>query len=367
MNIRLIIVIYFLLIPTSLFAWIADLGEPYPVFTPDGKKIIYTFDGSHGYFETYSVLINSVYENGYAWRNLTRHEYGSSDEWYRKLADLTLSSDGKTISYVMEFHDSYSELFVADVNGFDEYVLESGESIISSPAFSPDGSKVVYMSTGGGNTSLCIKDINGMNKYVLAEAIDAGLAFAEDGERIIFGAERKDRVGIFEINPDGTGEKLLSELTANPVKIVMSPDGEKLAVVAVSDYGDSDIYVLNVDGTGLTELVGEGTDDFDPVFTPDGEKVVYVSAARYEIDDYEDLPPDKLYIVNIDGSGAKRITDNEHGELHPAISPDGTKICYLGYNICWSTECARKEHELHIMNLDGSEERVIVPFGFQEI
>jgi hypothetical protein len=113
--------------------------------------------------------------------------------------------------------------------------------------------------------------------------------------------------GIYVMNPDGSGQTLVS---ANDSKPSWSPDGTRLAVV-----GSNGIDVINADGSGRTHLTDAG---FDPEWSPNGDKIAFGSSRD------GGLP--QLYVMNADGSNQTRITSNDDWDQEPTWSPDGTKI-----------------------------------------
>jgi 6-phosphogluconolactonase (cycloisomerase 2 family) len=103
------------------------------------------------------------------------------------------------------------------------------------------------------------------------------------------------------------------------------------------DNGNNEIYIMNADGTGQTRLTNNPTADDYPSFSPDGSKIIFASNrdGNWEI-----------YIMNIDGSGQTRLTNTPEFDEYPCFSPDGTKIAFT------STHGAN--YEIYIMNADGT-------------
>src|SRR2546426_407431 len=83
--------------------------------------------------------------------------------------------------------------------------------------------------------------------------------------------------------------------------------------------GNEEIYVINPDGTGETRLTNNPASDFSPTWSPDGTKIAFVSFR----DGFS-----AIYIMNADGTGQTRITNNPEGDSEPDWSPNGTKIAF---------------------------------------
>ena len=100
--------------------------------------------------------------------------------------------------------------------------------------------------------------------------------------------------------------------------------------------GDFEIYVIDPDGGGLTRLTDNETDDLSPTWSPDGERLAFVS--------YRDGNAE-IYTSNEDGGSQTRLTNNPAADLDPAWSPDGTRIAF--------TSGRDNTDEVYVMNADG--------------
>jgi Tol biopolymer transport system component len=97
--------------------------------------------------------------------------------------------------------------------------------------------------------------------------------------------------------------------------------------IAYSSYegtfpkGDFEIYTINPDGSGKRRLTNNDTDEFDVSYSPDGKRIVYAG---------QDGPKGDLeiYTINARGGGKSRVTNNDVDEEWPAYSPSGKRIAY---------------------------------------
>ncbi len=122
-----------------------------------------------------------------------------------------------------------------------------------------------------------------------------------------------------------------------------SSDGFRIAFSANFD-GDDEIYLINADGTGLVKLTDNTASDRDPAWSPNGLTVVFASdrdgAGQYE-----------LYSVEPNAANLTRLTDSAGSNLDPAWSPDSRFIVFVSDR--------DRDADLYIMNADGTNERLL--------
>ncbi len=159
------------------------------------------------------------------------------------------------------------------------------------PRTSPAGDQVVYESNADGNLELYLLDLAGLNLAQLTpahvepkritynETDDGSPAFFPDGQRIVFVSSRNEVNQLYTIEIDGQNEKpiLIPNATRydcyNPT---VSPDGKTIAYVSARD-GDMEIYLIDADGKNERRITGDIGVSIQPAFSPDGRYLVYVS------------------------------------------------------------------------------------------
>ncbi len=203
-----------------------------------------------------------------------------------KIADLIyekLTGDqgvfATRITYVVKRGNRY-ELQVADADGYGaQTILASNEPIIS-PAWSPDGLQLAYVSF-----------------------------------------ERKKPVVYVQSLTTGA-RRAVANFSGSNSAPAWSPDGRQLAVTLTKD-GGSQIYLINADGSGLTRLTNSSAIDTEPHFSPDGRQLLFTS-------DRGGGP--QIYRVAVSGGPPERLTFEGSYNTTPRYSPDGKSFTFIQRN-----------------------------------
>lgn len=104
---------------------------------------------------------------------------------------------------------------------------------------------------------------------------------------------------------------------------------------------NAEIYMMNADGSGLTRLTNNHLWDNEPTVSPDGKRIAFIESPA---------APNhaQIYAMNIDGSDVIRLTDNQATDDLPIFSPDGTQIVFFSDR--------DGNSEIYVMNADGSDQ-----------
>src|SRR4030066_1239156 len=124
------------------------------------------------------------------------------------------------------------------------------------------------------------------------------------------------------MNSDGSNVKVLSIRPDTDEGFpTWAPDGLQIAFTSRMD-GNNEIYIMNVDGTSVKRLTDNPADDFGPAWSPDGDLIAFVS------DRDNTAGVNNLYVMHADGSDVVRLTDGSEIDYGPAWAPDGSLIAF---------------------------------------
>jgi len=220
------------------------------------------------------------------------------------------------------------------------------------PTWSPDGSQIAFRSQRDGNDEIYIMNSDGTCQINLTNnpADDWSPAWSPHGTKIAFAHffEGNSFSDIAVINTDGSGlQRLTSSHGEYPA---WSPDGTRIAF-ASARAGNYEIYVMNADGTAQTRLTNDPAYDMSPVWSPDGTQIAFdTQRDAFPPQEVGIGPEFEIHVINTDGSGDTRLTDNLQEDRFPAWAPEN--------RIAFSRNGA-----LFIMNADGSDQIQLLDSG----
>lgn len=144
-------------------------------------------------------------------------------------------------------------------------------------------------------------------------------SWSKSGREILFTSYIRHNPNLYSINASGSGTpKLISGERGLNTGGMMSPDGSKIALTLSRD-GNSEIYVMNADGTGLKRLTNEWAIDSSPSWSPDSKQIAFVSARWGD---------PHIFLMNADGSNVRRLTERGTYNQTPDWSPRGDLIAF---------------------------------------
>jgi Tol biopolymer transport system component len=173
-------------------------------------------------------------------------------------------------------------------------------------------------------------------------------------QRILFTSNRDGNDEVYSVNPDGTGAARLTNADGSDQFAVWSPDGKQIAFVSIRDNPLGEIYLMNADGTGVVRLTNSAGKSDAPSWSKDGKQIVFSStrdAANPATLNVEDV---ELYIMNVDGTGVRRLTNNTAADGSPAWSPDGRQIAFFSRRDHPLSPLLLKQTDLYVMDVDGT-------------
>ncbi len=238
-------------------------------WSPDGKTLLFTriHEGKM------ALWLMPAEKGGEMKRLLPSHTEPHFDGHFAK--------DSKRIVYVydkLEGTDGKLRINVCAADGTDDQILVPHKSFEESPRFSPDGKKVLWVSTRDKNPDLYTVDAEGKNEKRLTNdpAYDLHPAWSPDGKFIAFASGRSGKQKIHLMLADGTDVKKLTDGEFLDAWPAWRPDGKHIAF-ASNRGGNSDIWLMTNEGKELRNLTEHKAQDTSPAWHPEGKKLAFVS------------------------------------------------------------------------------------------
>lgn len=203
--------------------------------------------------------------------------------------------------------------------------------------------RMAYVTKQAGRFELQIADIDGQNPQTALVSREPIISpsWSPDGSRIAY-VSFESRKPVIYVHNIATGQRVpVANFKGSNSAPAWSPDGKQLAVVLSRDSLQQ-IYLINADGSGLRRLTQSSGIDTDPTFTQDGRFVYFTS-------DRGGSP--QVYRLPLASGEPTRVTFRGDYNVRARVSPDGTQLAYI----------TRREgaYRLAIFDLSSNAERLL--------
>ena len=224
------------------------------------------------------------------------------------------SPDGRKLAYV-SFERGNSTIYVQETSTGAREVLASFKGINGAPAFSPDGRRMALTLSKSGNPEIYIMDLGSkaLTQITHHFGIDTEAVWTPDGQNLVFTSDRAGKPQVYQVSASGGEPVRLSFAGESNAKATVSFDGKKIAMAqgAGSNYR---IAVLDrsFGGAGRWQTLSPGNLDESPSFAPNASMLLYATKEGRK---------GVLYAVSADGRVRLRSTVSDGDVREPAWSP----------------------------------------------
>jgi TolB protein len=252
------------------------------------------------------------------------------------------SPDGSRIAFLS---GSFGEgsLLVIDADGSGESHVTDLEAL--APAWSPDGTTLAFEAVEGGIYTV------GADGSGLTEVVDDGHGptWSPDGDRIAYFADLGGNVDVFVTDATGADRTRLTRDPAEDVSSAWSPDGDRIAFVS-ERHGNADLFVIDADGSHERRLTTDRAADEGFSWSPRGDRIVYVSYRHGAEPEDIGIGDAEVFVVDMRTLETTNLSRNPAWDGDPDWSPDGTRIVFT----------RRTDHgEIYLMRADGSRQEML--------
>jgi len=224
------------------------------------------------------------------------------------------SPDGGRLAYV-SFEDRLSTIYVQDLKSGERRRISAHAGVNQAPAWSPDGKKMALtLSTRDGNLDVYIMDLDSqaLTRITDDPGIDTEPQWSKDGQSLYFTSDRAGGPQIYKvgIRPGDKPRRMTFQGSYN-ARPRISPDESQMSFVT-QDEGGYRIATMDLRGHGDMQVLTKGPFDVSPSYAPNGAVIIYATRDRGR---------GVLALVSADGRVQQRLVASE-GELQePAWAP----------------------------------------------
>ncbi len=222
------------------------------------------------------------------------------------------SPDGRQLAYV-SFENHRSQIVLQNLYTGKRRVVSDRPGINGAPAWSPHGQRLALTLSRDGNPEIYILNLasGGLRRLTNDMAIDTEPAWSPDGKTIVFTSDRGGSPQLYQIPVSGGRPRRLTFDGSYNARAEFSPNGRLLALVHRVRGGQFRVAVLNLASRKLHVLT-RGRLDESPSFAPNGRMIIYATVAGER---------GVLAVVSVDGKVTQRLQLAGSNVREPAWSP----------------------------------------------
>jgi TolB protein len=222
------------------------------------------------------------------------------------------------IAYVLRQGRRYT-LNIADADGEGGQVALASPEPIISPAWSPDGKSLAYVSFESQKAVVWVQEIASGQRRMLANfrGSNSAPAWSPDGRELAVALSRDGLTQLYALPAAGGNPRRLTSSAAIDTEPVWAPDGR--AIYFTSDRGGGpQVYRLPVGGGNAERVTFNGSHNISPTISPDGRTLGYVSRQGNDF---------RVTVLELASGTVRTLTDTRDDE-RPSFAPNGRLLVY---------------------------------------
>ena len=266
-----------------------------------GTRLAYVAVEGRAPNRSYRLVVSDA--DGYNPRNIAQSA--------QPLMSPAWSPDGQNLAYV-SFEGGTSAVYVQRLSSGERRRVSARSGVNGAPAWSPDGSRLALTLSRDGNLDVYVLELatQALTRITTDEAIDTEAAWAPDGRTLYFTSDRAGSAQVYRVSVDDRSDvQRVTYTNGYNARPRVSPDGQSLAMVTL-DRGYR-IAVMDLKARTLRVLT-DGPQDESPSYAPNGAMLVYSTDAR---------GARVLGLVSADGASRERLASERGNVREPAWSP----------------------------------------------
>lgn len=288
------------------------------------------------------IIIKNKFTIDKKWLRNTAHVI--SDEIFEELTGLKGAFHTK-IAYISKKTNSLFPyaLCISDYDGKQEFIIRQSKYPMMSPSWSPDGTKLAYVTFENNHSSLVLQTLsNGLIKLIVSFPQHNGApSFSPDGRKLALSLSKSGSLNIYVIDILSEKMQQITDTSNNNTEPSWFPDNQNIAYTS-DQTGKTNIYKLNID-TGISEqLTWYNVSNQDSEVSFDGKFLVAVNIKNNM---------QSIIKQDLETGTVEKLTNTILDET-PTLSPNGTMM------ICSSID--QENNMLQLSSTDGRFKKVLI-------
>ncbi|KKA63557.1 translocation protein TolB [Tatumella morbirosei] len=265
-----------------------------------------------------TVLAQNSYKVTKQWLRYAAHT--ASDEVFQKLTGIK-GAFRTRIAYIVQTNGGQYpwELRVADYDGYNQFVVHRSSEPLMSPAWSPDGSKLAYVTFESGRSALVVQTLSNSSVRTIADfpRHNGAPAFSPDGTKLAFALSKTGSLNLYVMDLASGQIHQVTNARYNSTEPTWFPDSQTLAYTS-DQAGRPQIYKININGGAPQRISWQGNQNQDADLSPDGKFLVMISTAN---------GAQHVTKLDLETGAVQTLTDTYLDET-PSLAPNGTMVIY---------------------------------------
>jgi TolB protein len=222
------------------------------------------------------------------------------------------SPSGRELAYV-SFESQKAVVWVQDVASGQRRKIADFRGSNSAPAWSPDGSTLAVTLSRDGASQIYLMPREGgtPRRVTQSNAIDTEATFAPDGKSLYFVSDRGGGPQIYRVGTSGGDAQRITFSGAYNISPAISPDGKSLAFITRVDGGTFRLHLMDL-ASGTVTALTDTNEDESPSFAPNGKLIIYATRAQGR---------DVLMTTTLDGRIKARLLSSGIDVREPVWGP----------------------------------------------